>query len=219
MTNPHQQTILQERHLPRFAGLTPPMIHRVVARVAHRWPDALPPGTPTPETGGALFDLCRGAGLDHARVVLALAGDPDDLGRAIVEQLVGREIVPWAASVEAAQSAAAAGHRGHGAPLRATSRRIDAYATRRKADTRTVLSVADECPHKAGTRAAASWQYWVVGRTVQECRDAGDMHPVDVRRDIFNGDVKVGPPRDDAPVLRQTFKGRTREDRVREPMR
>lgn len=174
------RTVLTERHQPRFAGLTPEQTCRVWHCVCAAWPEDL--GNPAEEVSdpALLFEICRGAGLDHARVVLALAREHDAVGRGAIECLVGRPIACWAPAVVAPlPSPAPAAVPPSGPPA-------GPYA----ADARVVRAVAPGNPHRPGTTAHADYARWRVGRTLAQHVAAG-MSRRALRRGLRMGWVEV----------------------------
>lgn len=176
---------LSERHHPQFTALAPAEAQLVWNRITQRWPDDTRAVRQPPADGDELFDDCQLCGLDQVRVVLSVADLGNDTGRTVIEKLIGRPIIPWAASVEAKQddpcdvcdgpAAQAARHR------------------KQPPDTRIVLSVGPQ-PHTPGTLIHASYECWRVGDTVQQCRVRGVVRN-GVRRDVLHGHVRLGAPR------------------------
>jgi hypothetical protein len=199
-------THLQERHRPLFAALDPQEAQFVWTKVRERWPrdvDKTPDPSDMPDDGESLFDLCRTAGLDHARVVLSLA-NLNGTARPTIEKLIGRPILAWGPSVEAAQEALQAarlsrrrvapgsgataqgpdpGRPGGGSPISGRASRT----TQPKIDNRLVASVAPQ-PHRAGTEMYDAYLAWRVGDTVSECRERGVLAR-SLRRDVRRGYV------------------------------
>jgi hypothetical protein len=183
-------TRLQERHRPLFATLTPPEVEYVWDQVTNKWRNDTEK-LERPSTADALFNTCRDAGLDHARVVLSFAGENGD-ARPIIEKLVGRAIVPWGPTVEAAQAEAAVA-RASGRPSLPGSPPVPRSPTTgpaKRSDTRIVAWVRDTNPHRAGCEMAISFDKWRVGETVQQCRDRG-VSARNVRRDVRHGHVRL----------------------------
>jgi len=175
------RTQLQERHRALFSSLDHNQTTLVWDRVSKAYSTEFSKvGWPPPSNGGEVFEICREAGLDHARVVLSLARESDNFGRGTIEALIGRPIVPWAESVEAA----------NGAGL---SYVVSKPQTKRE-DTRVVVSVIPNPHKKIGSQMQVDYAYWRVGDTVQECRDRG-LSARSVRRDVRHGHVVLGAPR------------------------
>lgn len=178
------RTMLQERHRPAFAVLTPEQMDLVWGRVVTSWPADMRKflGSP-PSTPGELFETCRDAGLDHARVVLSLAMESNPLGRGTLEALVGRPIAPWAASVEAAQMI-------HHVNVNGDERPKKVAAPRSAPDTRVVVEVLEPNPHREGTAMWKAYKKWRVGASIVELSQTG-MPARSIRRDIRHGYIKV----------------------------
>jgi hypothetical protein len=170
------RTMLEDRHLPHFTALDAEQTRRVWACVRAAWPADVD-ATESIEDPVQLFQACRGAGLDHARVVLALARQHDAVGTAAIAALVGRPIAPWLppAPVVAAP-----------VPVAALATPSGAYA----ADSRVVLAVAPSNPHRPGTDAFEDYARWRVGRTLAQHVAAG-MPRRALRRGLRNGWVVV----------------------------
>jgi hypothetical protein len=173
------RTMLQERHRPLFSALAPEQMTLVWDRVVRAWPTDMRQflGT-TPNSPEGLFEVCRDAGLDHARVVLSLATEYDTVGRGTIETLVGHPIVPWATTVAAENN------------LRNPPKLPPVY-TQSLPDQRVVLSVNPVNPHREGTTAWAEYRRWVVGKTVDELLRGG-MSRRAMRRGPRNGWVVLG---------------------------
>ena len=193
-------TQLQERHRPLFAALDSSEVSFVWAHVHKRWPADTRQFTIPPADPEDLFVACKLSGLDHARVVLSLA-NLNGAARPVIEKLIGHPILPWAESVEEklqARSGASAGAIG-GLAKGAVALPSGVKEPRRvrskpaKVDSRVVLSVAAQ-PHRPGTLMHASYQCWVIGDTVQECKSRGVIN-MSVRRDVRRGYVVLGAPR------------------------
>lgn len=184
------RTMLQERHRPYFISLNSEQMDLVWRRVVEAWPVDMreflgtPPGCPT-----NLFETCRMAGLDHARVVLALAREHGTLGRSTIETLVGHPIVPWAETVEAARPPSP--NRFVIPPIKEGEEDSELQKT---LDRSIVISVQEENPHREGTRAWTEYRRWVVGKTVGELIQRG-MSRRAARRGPRNGWVKVELPK------------------------
>jgi len=193
-------TQLQERHRPLFASLDSVETRFVWLHVARRWPRDTSHVTYPPVDPDELFATCQEAGLDHARVVLSLA-NLNGAARPTIEKLIGHPILPWAESVEKKLEARGAVSRGATAGLASGASSLPgssrtAYKTRAKpakVDSRIVLSVKPQ-PHKPGTLMHASYECWVVGDTVQACRNRGVI-ATGVRRDVRRGHVVLGGPK------------------------
>lgn len=185
------RTMLQERHRPLFSSLNHEQMDLVWQRVVQAWPADMrgflgnPPDCPT-----KLFETCREAGLDHARVVLSLAREYDLVGRATIEALVGRPIVPWAATVEAARPAP---------PRPVKAQEDDEEGEGEESggshlDRMVVVSVNPVNPHREGTKAWREYNRWVVGKTVAELLQKG-MSRRAARRGPRNGWVILEEPK------------------------
>lgn len=171
------RTLLQERHRPLFANLAPDQTALVWSRVTEAWPGDLRPfKDQCPVCGEELFEICRNAGLDHARVVLSMAREIEAPGVKAIEALVGHPILPWAASVEAATAL--------GQPARVV-------ASPPPRDTRVVVSVAPGNPHHPGSKAHADYAKWRVGKTIDELVQCG-MSKRAARRGPRRGWVVLG---------------------------
>lgn len=182
-------TRLQERHRPLFESLTQDEARYVFARVRARWPrDLCGVAVDAVTNGAALFDACRAAGLDQARVVLALASQRADV---ILEKLVGRPILPWATSVEAkllaAEQAARPGQAGR---MRTSATAAQAAPVAPPAGAALVVKVVKVNPHKPHSLAEVSYRKWRVGDTVAQCRERG-LLAISARRDVRRGYVVV----------------------------
>jgi hypothetical protein len=174
------RTMLQERHRHLFSALAPEQMTLVWNRVVQAWPTDMRQFLATPpNNSGGLFEVCRDAGLDHARVVLSLATEYNAVGRGTIETLVGHPIVPWAATVEAEERLR------NPPPVRSTvTPAIKVH------DARVVISVAPN-PHREDTGMYRAYQRWVVGAVVGDLLQRG-MPSRSVRRDIRHGYVVVG---------------------------
>jgi hypothetical protein len=188
-------TRLQERHRPLFATLTPSEVEYVWDQVTNKWRADVEEYSNghevVVETPDQLFETCRSVGLDHARVVLSFAGE-GGAARPIIEKLIGRPIVPWGPTVEAAQAEAAAA-RASGRPTPPGSppaTRSPTTGPAKRSDTRIVVWIRDANPHRAGCEMAISFDKWRVGETVQQCRDRG-VSARNVRRDVRHGHVRL----------------------------
>jgi hypothetical protein len=171
------RTILEDRHLSRFTSLDAAQTARVWACVHAAWPEDVGPAPEEVRDPALLFQLCRGAGLDHARVVLALAREHDAVGTAAIAALVGRPIAPWVPPAPAVPAPA---------PQPAQPTAGGPYA----ADSRRVLAVAPSNPHRPGTDAHADYLRWRVGHTLAQHVAAG-MPRRALRRALRNGWIVV----------------------------
>lgn len=197
------RTKLEERHRPRFAALAPDLVTLVWIAVRTRWseePDfSLARTSRKIETADALFEVCRDAGLDHARVVLALAGDGRVEARAAIETLVGRPIRPWVEAVEAdglgpGPRGGGTGGSSGGGRYPTTPRLAAPPSTPRRAraapvDPRVVKAVAP-CPYKPSSARAEAYARWIPGARVDELV-AGGLPRRSVCRDVQRGYVAV----------------------------
>jgi hypothetical protein len=171
------RTILQEYHRSFFASLDPDQTELVWSKVIEVWPgDMRPFSSICPTCGEDLFEFCRDAGLDHARVVLALAREHEPLGVGAIETLVGQPIKPWAASVQAK-----AGVPTPVAPPPQVA----------PTDVRVVLSINITNPHREGTTAWAEFNRWEVGKTMGQLIQKG-MSRRAARRGPRNGWITLG---------------------------
>lgn len=112
------------------------------------------------ENGEGLFELCRNEGLDHAAVVFSVASESDDIGRSIIEKLIGKPINVWQRPIY---------HRRTVAEERATPRPASTAPT----GDMVVLSAVPQNPKKQGTATFERFKHWVAGRTVAQCLAAG----------------------------------------------
>ncbi len=190
-------TQLQERHRPLFTSLTSMEAAFVWSKVCERWPGdvrkwiAGHQNRAQVDDPEILFENCRGVGLDHARVVLSLA-NLNGAARPVIEKLIGKAIVPWGPTVEAAQEAASA---AGGDPVVARGRAESgpqrvARGPSARVDNRVVVWVAENNPHRPGSEMAACFDLWRVGDTVQQCRDRGVIAR-SLRRDVRRGYIRV----------------------------
>ena len=88
--------VLQERHRQYFNTLDRYMVQRVLLRMEQdRVIERRPVLHPEEYTGDWLFEFCRSQGLDHATVVLPMCREGDDIGRILIERLIGKPIHVW----------------------------------------------------------------------------------------------------------------------------
>lgn len=173
------KTMLQERHRPLFASLAPEQMALVWNRVVEAWPADMRKFLGSePSSPGDLFEVCREAGLDHARVVLSLAREIQPLGITAIETLVGRPILPWAATVEAEER------------IRNPPKARPAPPPVKPPDARMVELVQKPNPHREGTGMWKAYEKWEVGKTVGELTQRG-MPARSIRRDVRHGYVVV----------------------------
>ena len=176
--------MLSETYRPLFTSLTPPEVSLVWSAITNMW--HLPNRVSPPADPDSLFETCRNAGLDHASVVLSLAGR-NGPARSVIEKLIGKPIQHWAESVEAAKAEVSiqlAEAKKQGAEKLLRHRMMA-----RAADTRIVMSVAPQ-PYREGSMMHHYYQRWRVGDTVEACKQRG-LPRWSVSRDIERGHVKV----------------------------
>jgi hypothetical protein len=169
---------LAERHLPFFVSIDAhPQREAILARIVLRHREA---GNhfPDPADGRDLFLHCQSAGLDHARSVLPLVRESDEVGLAAIECLVGQPVHPWAPPAESRGVRTAEGR----------TRAVPAAPS--AVDSLYILAVAPN-PKKPGTNAWLQYELWRVGATVADCRQAG-LSRAAITWDIERGFVKLG---------------------------
>ena len=170
------RTILAERHIPRFAALSPAAAALTYERLKQH--NALPLDLPVqPETGEELYELCKSHGLDHAGVVLTLSRETSPIGLAAIEALVGKPIYPWAAGTAQAALAAQPKPRGVAVP------RVH------ETDNMIVVHIPSN-PKRPNTAGWERYNIWKVGYTVKELKDQG-LWPADVKWELERNTVQL----------------------------
>ena len=170
-------TLLRERHRPFFMSLTEDQVALVFDRVTKTWPADFRtyPMDHPPRAPVELFETCQRAGLDHARVVMAMATVSSDTGRSAIETLIGKPIEPWCPPDPAPMAAPVASHRPAAAPT---------------GDNRVVLEIKATNPHREGSTAWKEFNMWRVGATVGELLQKG-LSRRGMRRGFRNGWIVV----------------------------
>jgi hypothetical protein len=161
-----------ERHLPFFLALDahPAALARVCER--HQFTGIA--------TGAELFVRCQSEHLDHARTVLPLVRETDEVGLKAIECLVGKPVQPWCP------------------PSATPSRGVVAKSGERKLvpqasgdrDRLYVVAIVPN-PKKVGSASHTRFALWQVGLTVAECMARG-ISRGDVSWDVERGFVTLG---------------------------
>lgn len=179
------RTLLPDDHRPRFQSLGEAVIYKIVHGLLRQDPRLRCPTYPS--DGEALFRWCQSSGVDSARVVLSLAGEPDDESARAIEALTCLKIP---AHPEPGSFWFAYRNRPADPP---PTRRSPATPENRDepgGDLRVVVSVVDN-PRKPGSEAFEGYKHWRVGATVQELLDTG-LPRRNLRRDVRHGHVVLG---------------------------
>jgi hypothetical protein len=149
------------------------------------------------QSGEDLFELARESGLDHAGVVLTLADSGSILGRALLERLVGRPILPWAETVRATQELQTP------PPPRGAARVVI-----RPEHNMVVVTVLPN-PKKPGSAGYDRYSLWRPGILVSEAIASG-VWPADVRWDLERRFIVLAPP--DSEEARRVRSSQHHED-------
>jgi hypothetical protein len=173
------RTLLSTRHLPAFEALEGNNISRIVDRLTSN--KDIEKGT-TAVTGAELFEICKRAGLDQARVVLALARETDDIGVKTIEVLVGKPIQPWQPKWE----------RPTKAPTQVRVPRPNISGLPNPTLDMVVTAVMPN-PKKPSSESYARFAKWKVGLTLRQCLEAGITRG-DVKWDTERGFVTLADP-------------------------
>lgn len=144
-------------------GLSPDEAGRALVRMEQDMVLPRSLGVPREISGEWLFQKCREMGLDHASCVFPLCRESDDLGRGVLEKLIGRPISQWRPTPSRQP------------PLRVVegggSGKV-AGATAGFSPDLLVVSVVPN-PKQPGSATYQRFRYWVEGDTLAQCMARG----------------------------------------------